>query len=77
MHPLLRGDVGAHLAGDFDKGTWLLDALAYLDACHANGIPAVLERSRSGNAGHVWVFFAASVPSRRLGRWARRSCAKS
>ena len=41
----------------------LLDALAYLDACHANGVPAVLERSRSGNGGHVWVFFAAPVPA--------------
>ena len=58
-----RGDTCTLLACDFDKGTWLLDALAYLDACHANGVPAVLERSRSGNGGHVWVFFAAPVPA--------------
>lgn len=34
------------------------------------GIPAVLERSRSGDGGHVWVFFSERVPAssaRRLG----------
>ena len=61
VYPLLRGDQCALLACDFDKGTWALDALAYLDACHANDVPAVLERSRSGNGGHVWVFFDGLV----------------
>lgn len=49
------------MACDFDKGTWALDALAYLDACHANAVPAALERSRSGNGAHVWIFFDAPV----------------
>jgi len=40
IHPLLRGYTCTLLACDFDKGTWVLDALAYLDACHANGVPA-------------------------------------
>ncbi len=61
IYPLLRGDTCTLLACDFDKGTWVLDALAYLDACHANGVPAALERSRSGDGGHVWVFFDGPV----------------
>lgn len=61
IYPLLRGDTCALLVCDFDKGTWALDALAYLDACHRNGVPAALERSRSGDGAHVWVFFAAPV----------------
>lgn len=61
IYPLLRGDTCALLVCDFDRGTWVLDALAYLDACHANGIPAALERSRSGNGGHVWVFLDGPV----------------
>jgi superfamily II DNA or RNA helicase len=63
IYPLLRGDACTLLACDFDKGTWLLDALAYLDACHSHGVPAALERSRSGNGGHVWIFFTAPVPA--------------
>ena len=61
IYPLLRGDTCALLACDFDKGTWALDALAYLDACHHNAVPAALERSRSGNGAHVWIFFDAPV----------------
>jgi len=53
IYPLLRGDACALLVCDFDRGSWALDALAYLDACHANGVPAALERSRSGDGGHA------------------------
>lgn len=61
IYPLLRDDTCALLACDFDKGTWALDALAYLDACHRNAVPAALERSRSGNGAHAWIFFDAPV----------------
>ncbi len=37
---------------------------ALLDTCHAKGIAAALERSRSGNGGHVWIFFSEPVPAR-------------
>lgn len=59
----MRGDACQLLACDFDGGTWALDALAYLDACAADGVPAALERSRSGNGAHVWIFFAGPVPA--------------
>lgn len=63
IYPLLRGDTCTLLACDFDKGTWALDALAYLDACPGNAVPAALERSRSGNGAHVWIFFEGPVPA--------------
>ena len=28
-----------------------------------NAVPAALERSRSGNGGHVWMFFESPVPA--------------
>src|SRR5690606_21858270 len=49
IYPLRNDDTCGLLACDFDGGSWALDALAYLDACHAHGVPAVLELSRSGN----------------------------
>ena len=63
LYPLLAGDACQLLACDFDGGTWALDGLAYLDACAASGAPAALERSRSGNGAHVWIFFAGPVPA--------------
>jgi len=70
LYPLLRGDTCRLLACDFDGPGWALDALAYYDAARAAGIPAALERSRSGDGGHVWVFFTGKVSAasaRRIG----------
>ena len=70
VYPLLDDDTCWFLACDFDGGTWQLDALALLEACAEHGVPAALERSRSGDGGHVWIFFSAPVAAgsaRRLG----------
>ena len=70
VYPLLHDDTCWFLACDLDGATWQLDALALLEACAEYGVPAALERSRSGAGGHVWIFFAAPVAAtaaRRLG----------
>ncbi|MGE0005269.1 MAG: DEAD/DEAH box helicase family protein [Parvibaculaceae bacterium] len=70
VYPMLADESCWFLATDFDKTTWREDAVAYLAACRVRGVPAALERSRSGNGGHVWTFFAEPVPAslaRRLG----------
>ena len=64
VYPLLPDETCWFLAADFDKENWAADASAVIDTCHAKGIPAVLERSRSGNGGHVWIFFAEPVAAR-------------
>src|SRR5262245_18608480 len=61
VYPLLKDDTCWFLACDFDKEGWALDALAFLNICKDYGVPAYLERSRSGNAGHVWIFFSTPV----------------
>ena len=70
VYPMLPDDTCRFLVADFDKETWRRDAGAYFAACRAKGVPAALERSRSGNGAHVWFFFdepvAASL-ARRLG----------
>jgi hypothetical protein len=70
IYPLLTDETCWFLAVDFDKQTWLRDAAGLLKTCHHKRVPAVLERSRSGNGGHVWIFFAEPVPAaqaRKLG----------
>jgi superfamily II DNA or RNA helicase len=70
IFPLVKDSSCWFLACDFDKDGWQLDALAFLEVCGRYGAPAYLERSRSGNGGHVWIFFAApvsAVHARQLG----------
>jgi hypothetical protein len=63
LYPLLTGDTCHWLAADFDGPSAMLDALAYLKAARAVGVPAALEVSRSGIGAHVWIFFTAPVPA--------------
>ena len=77
VYPMLADDTCRFLAADFDKETWRRDAGAYLAACRAKGVPAALERSRSGNGAHVWFFFEEPVAAslaRRLGAPFRTGC---
>lgn len=70
VYPMLLDETCHFLAVDFDGGSWSDDALAFLQTCVEKEIPAALERSRSGNGGHVWLFFAEAVPAtlaRKLG----------
>ena len=63
LYPLLDGDMCHWLAADFDGPSAMLDALAYLKAARAVGVPGALEVSRSGIGAHVWVFFTGPVPA--------------
>jgi superfamily II DNA or RNA helicase len=70
IYPLLQDETCWLLAVDFDKKTWQQDATAFLEACLELNVPAALERSRSGNGGHVWIFFERAIPAttaRKLG----------
>lgn len=70
IYPLLEDETCFFLAVDFDKCDWQADAAAFMQACRRLQLPAALERSRSGQGGHVWLFFDAALPAataRRLG----------
>ena len=58
VYPILTDNTSYFIAADFDGETWNHDAKAFLRACEDAGINAYLERSRSGNGGHVWIFFS-------------------
>ncbi len=70
VYPMFTDETCWFLAVDFDKDSWVEDAGAYLATCTKFKVPAYLERSRSGNGGHVWIFFSETVPvklARQLG----------
>ncbi len=70
VYPMFADETCCFLAMDFDKNSWHEDVLAVMETCRLLQIPAALERSRSGNGGHVWLFFEDAIPAtlaRKLG----------
>jgi len=70
VYPMLLDETCYFLAADFDKETWRDDVDAVRQTCDEIGVPRAIERSRSGNGTHVWVFFDTAIPAvlaRKLG----------
>ena len=70
IYPMLQDETCFFLAADLDKTHWQEDAQAMLETCRRMNLAAALERSRSGNGGHVWLFFREAIPAtlaRKLG----------
>lgn len=71
LYPLLKDNTCWFLATDFDKKDWQSDVLDFVHTCETLRIPSYIERSRSGNGGHVWIFFNQPISAslaRRLGQ---------
>ncbi len=63
VYPLLEDDTCWFCAIDLDGAGWRDDARAVRTAAHELGIPVAVERSRSGEGAHVWIFFSERVPA--------------
>ena len=64
IYPLLPDDSCNFLAIDFDKKTYEKDVMAFWNICDELNIPVYVEKSRSGNRAHIWIFFEESIPAR-------------
>jgi len=70
VYPMLADETCWFLAIDFDKAGWQNAVAAVAETCRDRAVPHAIERSRSGNCAHLWVFFNAPVPAttaRKLG----------
>lgn len=61
IYPLLKDETCNFIAIDFDKKDWESSIKSLYLVCKENKIDALIERSRSGNGGHLWIFFSESV----------------
>jgi superfamily II DNA or RNA helicase len=66
IYPLLQENTSWFIVADFDDDNWLEECKTFLKVCHENEIPAYLERSRSGQGGHIWIFFEQPYPAIRI-----------
>ena len=67
VYPLLLDETCHFVAVDFDKATWREDSAAFKRVGRELGVSVALERSRSGNGAHAWIFFEGPLEAS-LGR---------
>lgn len=63
VYPLLENETCWFLAADFDKKDWAPDVKAFAETCRKLKVPVAIERSRSGNGAHAWIFFSEPIPA--------------
>jgi hypothetical protein len=69
-YPMLLDESCFFLAIDLDGDGWGQDVQALVDVVKGLNLPVAVERSRSGNGGHLWFFFEhaiAAIQARRFG----------
>lgn len=70
IYPLLPNDSCLLLAVDFDEEKWKEDIDTFRSVCNTCNVPVAIERSRSGNGSHAWIFFEeaiSAISARKLG----------
>ena len=68
LYPILEDNTCHFLCADFDDKNsehgYQSDVQTFVSVCRDWGLTPAVERSRSGNGAHVWLFFEQPTPSR-------------
>ena len=69
-YPLLEDNTCKMIVFDFDNHesdnkAWQEEVNTIRKICELNNIPCLVERSRSGNGGHVWIFFEEAIEAKK------------
>ncbi len=63
IYPLMSDNTSFFIAVDFDGDNWQEPIKNLHLSCNNTGISSYIERSRSGNGGHLWIFFEGAFPA--------------
>ena len=61
FYPMQQDETCHFLCADFDDEAFEEDVSAFREVCKEWDIPVCVERSRSGNGAHAWIFFDTPV----------------
>ncbi len=70
IYPILEDNTCYFLAIDFDGDLWFENLLSVYRSAKKYSISSIMERSQSGNGGHLWIFFETAIKAtkaRKLG----------
>ncbi|WP_420838169.1 TOTE conflict system archaeo-eukaryotic primase domain-containing protein [Bifidobacterium santillanense] len=68
LYPLSRESKVWFLVIDFDGDGWQDEIKVVRDVCERHGIAPAIERSRSGNGGHLWLFLSEKMDAAQVRR---------
>lgn len=70
IYPMLDDDTCNFCCVDFDDDGYEEAAKSFYSVCADYEIPAYIERSRSGNGAHIWIFFSTPLSAKTVRQFA-------